>query len=377
MRIGLNLLFLLPGIVGGTESYATALIEELALLDSVNEYLLFLNAESASLPLVLGRNARRVACPVHATRRGARYAWEQLALPSLLRRESVDLVHSLGYVGPLAAPCPQVVTIHDLNYRDPAVSMAWHKRRILGGFVETVAVRAAHILTMSEFSKRQIVEQLGIPAEKVTTSHLGPRRQVRPPDEGTLAWNGVTDDPYVVVFSGSAIHKNIPRLIAAFGQIAQRAPHRLVVIGHLPSDGCVQHAIAVNQLSERVTLTGYLPESEVARALAGADALVFPSLYEGFGLPILDAQAARVPVACSSAGSLPEVAGEGAVVFDPLTVDSIAETVLSILTDRALHDKLVCLGQKNVTRFSWRTTAQTTLGIYERYGGLRAGTFPR
>ena len=374
MRIGLNLLFLLPGVVGGTETYATALVEELALLDSVNEYLLFLNAESASLPLAVGINARRVVCPVHAARRGARYAWEQLALPALLRREDVDLVHSLGYVGPLRASCPHIVTIHDLNYRDPAVRMAWHKRLVLGGFVESVAARAAHILTMSDFSKRQIIEQLGVSPDKVTTSYLVPRRRQHALVEATPSRNSVMAEPYVVAFSGSAAHKNIPRLIAAFGKIAQKAPHQLLVIGHLPSDGSVRRAIEANRLSQRVTLTGYLAEPDVARILAGADALVFPSLYEGFGLPVLDAQAAGVPVACSSAGSLPEVAGDGAAIFDPLAVDSITETVLRLLTDRALHDNMVCLGRKNVTRFSWRTTAQTALNIYERYGASRART---
>src|SRR6185437_253345 len=363
MRIGLNLLYLLPGVVGGTETYATHLIEALSDLDRANDYLIFVNREAAGFPLKTGPNFKRIVCPVSAVHRGLRYGWEQAMLPLQLQQHGVDVVHSLGYVGPLWPGRPHVITIHDLNYRSEYVAMSRLKRRVLGGFVEAGGERAAHVLTLSDASKAQIVKHLRVPPARVTTTHLAPDAE-RTGATATGRAGDANHPPYIIVFGGSAPHKNIPRLIAAFASVAKGIPHSLMIVGHVPADGSVGASISRSGVAERIRTTGYLTTAELAMALRNADLLAFPSLYEGFGLPVLDAQAAGVPVVCSSFAALPEVAGDGALLFDPLSTESIATALVAPISDPALRRSLIAAGTANVARFSWTRTAGLTLDVY-------------
>lgn len=370
LRVGLNLLYLIPGVVGGTEAYAVSLIRALAALDSRNEYLMFVSREAAGLPIVDAPNFRRVVCGVHATRRATRYAWEQLLLPWWLRANRAQVVHSLGYVGPLVAPCRHVVTIHDLNYIHHGASMPAAKRRVLGGFVEGAARRADHILTVSEFSRRDIATHLGVPLDRITVTYNAGRSAGPAAGPGTnavLARYGIRR-PYLLAFSSQSAHKNIDGLVRAFARIAASVPHSLVLVGHAPAGATLLANAARAGVGERVVATGYVPDADVMPLLGGAELFVFPSRYEGFGIPVLDAQRAGVAVACSRAGALPEVAGEAAAYFDPDDIDDMAAVVARCLHDPAARADLRARGLRNVDRFSWARTARETLRVYERLG---------
>ena len=371
MRIGLNLLYLLPGHVGGTQTYATELMTALAALQTSDAYTVYLNEEARDLPLPAG--FERVVCPVRAVRRSARYAYEQFRLPHLLRQHRIDLVHSLGYVCPLRVPCRNVVTICDLNYIALVNAISRSKRVVLGRFVSHSARRSDHIVTISEFSRRQIMRHLGIDGAKVTTTHLGPcarhesgsadlRRQV-------LQEYGI-GKPYLIAFSSLLLHKNIPRLLEAFASACRDLPHQLVLVGHLPVGLNIETDIARAGITDRVTITGYVPGSHIMPLLEQAELFVFPSLYEGFGLPLLDAQQAGVAVACSNAASLPEVAGEGALFFDPTSVPEMAAVLQRCLQDQALRHDLAVKGRANIARFSWERTARETLAVYHAQMGM-------
>jgi glycosyltransferase involved in cell wall biosynthesis len=170
--------------------------------------------------------------------------------------------------------------------------------------------------------------------------------------------------PYILAFSSLSAHKNIARLISAFAHISTAVPHSLVLVGHLPEKTAVRSELeAVGD--DRVRFTGYLPDADVEALMHGASLFAFPSLYEGFGLPILDAQNAGVPVACSSAGALPEIAGDGAVQFDPLSVDGMADALQRCLLDMDLREALVAKGHENARQFSWDRTARETLEVYK------------
>ena len=166
--------------------------------------------------------------------------------------------------------------------------------------------------------------------------------------------------PYVIAFSSSSPNKNIPRLVQAFVQARRDygLPHQLVLVGHKPQDELTNESSAV-------VLTGYMDEPSKQALLAGAEMLVFPSTYEGFGLPVLEAQQAGVPVACSTAASLPEVAGDGAEFFDPHSTEAIAQTIARCLLDDKLRTELRFRGQENLRRFSSEKTASQTLAIYK------------
>lgn len=367
MLIALNLLYLIPGVVGGTETYARSLIHALAAEGKDNEYVVFLNRESADLDVTPGPNFRRVVCPFIAHRRAVRYAWEQAALPLQLMKASPDLVHNLGYVGPLAAPCPQVVTVHDLNYLGHKGRRTAVGRRAFQFFVETSVWRADRVITISEFSRGEIVRHLNVAADKVTVVHSAGRELTDrcvggQPEPISEAVRNVSR-PFVMAFSSLSAHKNIPRLIEAFARISGEVPHSLVLVGHLPENADIRAELE-RAGSERVRFTGYLPDCDVRALMHDTSLFVFPSVYEGFGLPVLDAQHAGVPVACSSAAALPEVAGDGALMFDPLSVDDMAQALKRCLLDMDLREKLLERGRVNALRFSWGRAARETLDVY-------------
>ena len=371
MKIGLNLLYLLPGIVGGTETYAAGLLNGLSRVDVENEYVVFVNSESASWPMPGRENFRRILCPVKASNRAGRYFFEQVRLPKVLKEKGVDLVHSLGYVGPLRPPCPAVLTLHDLHYlhyRAMGNIIPWCKCLILGNLVNQCARRATSVITVSDFSREEICRELKLAREKVTVTKEAPsdlsQRDHRGEKAEVLREHGVSG-PYIVAFAGGALHKNIPRLLEAYGALGGKTGHKLVLIGHLPRD------IEKTNLPESVVATGYVPSEHLSPLLAGAEVFVLPSLYEGFGLPALEAQQAGVPVVCSNVASLPEVAGEGALFFNPLSVQEMAEAIARVLKDKTLRENLQKKGFENVARFSWEKTARETVAVYERVYGRR------
>lgn len=365
MLIALNLLYLIPGVVGGTETYATSLIHALARTDDDNEYVVFVNQGAADLDITPGDNFRRVVCPFIALRRIVRYSWEQAVLPIQLRREAPDLVHSLGYVAPLAARGPHVVTVHDLNYLGHRGRRTAAGRRAFRFFVEQTVKRADHIITISNFSRGEIVRNLAVDESKITVIHEAGHELNGTGSAATSVQSihSPLPTPYVMAFSSLSAHKNIARLIAAFGMISHRVPHSLILVGHLPENPVVRAEIEKTG-SDRVRFTGYLPDDEVRSLLQQSSLFAFPSLYEGFGIPILDAQHAGVPVACSDVASLPEVAGEGARLFDPLSAESIADALSACLLDMDLREKLVRKGCENAARFSWDKVARETLAVY-------------
>lgn len=365
MLVALNLLYLIPGVVGGTETYALSLIHTLSGIDGTNEYIVYVNREGADLDVTPAPNFRKVVCPISAERRAVRYAWEQAVLPLQLLRLQPDVVHSLGYVVPLAAPVKQVVSVPDLNFIGHRGWQNAAGRRAFQFFVQRSVRRANHVITISEFSRAELLRYLGVPARKVTVIHLAGRATAPLPaahSDGQSSRANIAG-PYILAFSSLSTHKNMRRLLEAFDHIAPAVPHSLVLVGHLPRNEAIREGLT-RAGTNKVHFTGYIPRGEVESLMRNASLLVFPSLYEGFGLPVLDAQHAGVPVACSRAASLPEVAGEGACFFDPLSVEDIAETIRRCLLDQDLRGALVRRGHDNTKRFTWEKTARETLEVY-------------
>jgi len=366
MKIGINLLYLLPGVVGGTETYAAGLLRGFAEIDRQNGYCVFVNRESESWPLPQAVNFTRVVCPIRAAGRASRYLFEQVRLPRLLARYRIDVVHSLGYVGPLFAPCPSVVTIHDLNYIALGHTMPGTRRTALRFFSIQSAQRADRVITISDFSKKELCRTIKLDPGKTTVTHLGAMRSGA--SSSSVDWGELTRRyriraPYVVAFGGRTLNKNIPHLIRSFALVKEAFPHSLVLIGHIPSN--VDLASETEEMRDRITITGSVPEEHVLPLLGHADLFVLPSLYEGFGLPLLEAQQAAVAVACSTAGSLPEVGGDGAIYFDPASIEATADTIRRCLADATFRSQLILKGRENLARFSWEKTARETLSVYQ------------
>lgn len=367
MKIGLNLLYLRPSRSGGTETYAKGLLAGLAALDTGHSFVVFLNRECRDWAVPCSTAFERVSCPVSASSAVRRYYFEQIRFPSIVGRYRLDLLHSLGYVAPLRLPCPSVVTIHDLNYKTLGAHMSWLKRRGLGMIVPAVARRARHVITDSEASRAQIISEIHLSPERVSTIHLAPR-VVEPPAPGTL--DSRLDIPprdfYAVCFTSPSPHKNLTRLFQAFAAIQSRLEpgFRLVCIGSAPAEAPFE----TRHAPPGVLLTGFLPDQSVADLVRGARALVFPSVYEGFGLPALEAMALGTAVICSDIPPLREICADAAEYFDPHSIESIAATVAHTLSNPSRLDEMRRRGRALASAFSWEKTARATVRIYEALG---------
>jgi glycosyltransferase involved in cell wall biosynthesis len=370
MRIGINLLYLLPGVVGGTETYAFSLLHALSKIDQRNEYIVFLNRESAELQLPTKSNFRKIICPVTARSRLLRYFWEQFVLPFQAGKYRLDLLHSLGYVQPLHLPCSSVVSIHDVNFHSSAPYLSRVKRVVLRFFVTQSARKADHVITISQASKNQIISVLGVPAEKVTVTHLAAKEaRVHAVGFDVLCQRFHIQKPYILALSSLSPHKNMPALIEAFAIIREKCSveERLVLAGHAPiGKGFLATFVEEKRLGSCVTFTGYVSDEVLASLYGNAELFVFPSLYEGFGIPILEAFTYGTPVALSNVASLPEVAGDAASYFNPQNTEEIAGTIIHMLQDKALQAKLVLKGKERAKLFTWESSARRTLETYEQ-----------
>jgi len=290
--------------------------------------------------------------------RGDRFRlWDRVRLPYAIWRSRADLFHSHSGVSPSHPMTRMVVTIHDLIPLDcradePNVQV-WRDN------LARSAKNARLIITASEHAKERIVHHFRVPPEKIRIVPWAPFSQA----ENVIA-QGEVGMPYALHFGMSDVRKNTVRVLDAWcGLPAEvRAVNHLKIVG-LDSKGL--EAFRQRTLDESIEFRGYVEEVELRRLLSGARFLVYPTLYEGFGMPILDAFAAGVPVLTSSTTSLPEVAGDAAEYVDPNDTDSMAAGLLKLLTDPERRLQLTAMGHARVARYTWETTAEKVAAIFE------------
>ena len=359
MRIALNLLYLIPTKIGGGETYAKGLCGGLAERGGNDEIFVYVNQSARNWPLPDTGRFRKIVCGVSGNHRFARYCYEQMVLPTLLVRDRIDVVLSLGNVSPLLAPCNSVVAISDAYYKHFAKDMSFSRWVALSFFITFSARRCDRIITVSEFAKRELCREFPWATEKITVTYLA--TEVRPAPRESLDGEAVLQNssPYFVAFGSQSPHKNLARLIEAYSDLYDRKElaHELVILGQ---------PAPTSPGAKGVAYTGYLPDETVRSILGGASFLMFPSLYEGFGLPLLEAMAAGVPVACSTAGSLPEVAGDAALFFCPTSVPAIRSALARMSSEAELRESLKAKGYENLKRFSWQKTAMQTRQVLQQ-----------
>lgn len=377
MHIGLNLVFLVPGETGGMEVYARELIPELvAQAPPGTRFTAFVSREAAEAGGPWGEIVPAITVPVRSRRRVQWVAGEQGPLPPLAARAGVELLHSLASTAPLWGRFRRVTTVHDLIYARFPDAHPGIRDRGMSVLVPAAARRSDRLIAISRSTRDDLVTLLGIDAERidVVPNGLGSRPgAARLTDEQTRARFALADRRVLLSLSAKRPHKNLPALIDALARIdAERRP-LLVLPGYGTWHEAELRARAdAAGVSGDVRFLGWLDAQEIEGLWAIADAFVFPSLYEGFGLPVLEAMARGVPVACSNVSALPEVAGDAALLFDPYDVDAIARATQRLLDDAELAGRLRALGREHARLFTWRRSARLTLDSYARALGRSA-----
>ena len=399
MRIGIDYT---PAITlgAGIGRYTRGLVQALSELDRENEYVLFATVRSqvaspkSQVPKPKPQFANLPSCqfsnlpicqfanfhyrPIPVSPRLMAIFWHRLRIPLPVEAfiGPVDVFHSPDFVLPPQRRGARLLTVHDLTFMRYPEGATPELRRYLNAVVPRSVRRADLVLADSESTKRDLAELLDVPPEKVRVVYAGVEPRFRPSFDDELlrqvARRYDLDPPFILTVGTLEPRKNLQRLFAAYALLRQRmhfAP-RLVVVGATGwLTGCIFAALEESGIKEHVQFTGYVADEDLPAVYNLACLFVFPSLYEGFGLPPLEAMACGAPVACSHAPSLPEVVGDAALTFEPTDVEAMADAMLRLLTDSEMRADLIVRGRDRATHFTWTAAATNLLAAYREVAG--------
>ena len=351
----------------GIGTYTRNLLRHLARIDRDNEYVLLCHQPDLGIGAQLGTNFRTVLepSPNYSIR-------EQMHVPWVLHRERPDVFHAPHYVMPPAVRCRSIVTIHDCIHLMFPQYLPSRAAYVYARAAMWVATHRSHrVLTVSEASKRDILHFFNIPPEKIVVVHnaIDERFGVSPAEEATalVRERYQLDHRFVLYVGNIKPHKNLVRVVEAFSGLRKRGfdDLTLLIIGdEISKLPALRRAVHSHKLHKHVRFLGHLPDDTLAILYRLAAVFVFPSLYEGFGLPPLEAMACGAPVVTSNVSSLPEVTGDAAVLVDPYDVGSIADGIARVLSDPALREDMRVKGMARAREFSWERSVARTREIY-------------
>jgi glycosyltransferase involved in cell wall biosynthesis len=367
-HVGLNLIYLVPGETGGTETYARELIPALLEAEPGLRLTAFVNREAAAAGGPWSDLASPVTVPVDARNRLQWVRGEQLLLPRHAAAEGVDVVHSLASTGPARGAFRRVTTIHDLHHR--TVPEAHFGVRGLGMrvLVPLAARRSDRVIAPTEAVRDELVGLLGLAPERVDAVFLGTRPPAAAGDPGLARErHRLGERPLLLTVSAKRRHKNLIVLLEALALVPEASRPVLVLPGYpTPHEAELRERATALGLERDTRFPGWIDDEELESLYAAAAGFVFPSLAEGFGLPVLEAMARGLPVACSDRGAVAEVAGDAALLFDPESPRAVADAVVRLLGDAHERERLARAGRARAAEFTWARTAAGTLATYAR-----------
>jgi len=367
-RIGINAVFLEPRM-GGLDTYVRALVPALLRLAPEVHFTVFCNPRGRAY-LQREEWAGEVELLAHPLIgiRGLKAAGELTLLGALAGRR-VDLLHSVAMTAPLRTRAVNVVTLADVTWivaPDPSEAGTARLWRLT---VPTVARRADRLIAFSNAAAEDVVSHLRVPRERIDVVPLAPGPAGRggaTPERELRDRLSLGAGPVVLTVSAKKAHKNLTRLVRAMAAVVERRPDAVLVLPGAPTahEHELREAAAALGIAANVAFPAYVNDADLAGLYALARCFAFPSVNEGFGIPILEAMRSGLPVACSDASALPEVAGGAARLFDPYDVASIAEALSELLADPALAARLSESGPARAAKFTWEATAEGTLESY-------------
>ncbi|MBA3568562.1 MAG: glycosyltransferase family 4 protein [Pyrinomonadaceae bacterium] len=367
MRIAIDAHSVGTGL-GGNESYAANLIEALAEIDSVNDYTLYVTRDEA---VARFRN-RWPNFRVRSTLPHTPLIRIPLTLSAELRSHPVDVLH-VQFTSPPFAPCPVVVSIHDLSFEHLPETFNRRSRAQLRFTVRRSARMAARVLALSEHARLDIISTYKIAPDRVTAIPIAAPTHFRPVvDEYELQrvrqTYGINGD-YILSVGSIQPRKNLTRLLSAYERLRRTRPEgslpQLVLVGKRA--WLYRETLkAIEKLGTGVIVTGYVPETDLPALYSGALCFVYPSFFEGFGLPPLEAMKCGTPVITGDRTSLPEVVGDGGVLVNPFDIDAIASAIATMVDDSSFRSRLRIESLNRARIFDWRETARRTLEVYKQ-----------
>ena len=365
LRIGINALYLIPGGVGGTEIYLRSLLKALAEIDARNQYFIFTNRETGPDLSPAQANFRAVPQPVPARFRPARIAWEQTILPISVARLGLDALLNPGFTAPIYCPCAAVTVFHDMQHKRHPEHFRWFDLPFWRVLLYASAHLATLLLADSASARADLLRYYRLPPEKVRLVSLG----------ADPIFFGLPRAPDKFLLSVSTLHphKGLDGLLKAFVSFRQKRPDfRLVIAGmrgfHTESLERQRDELG---LANAVEFTGWIPREQLYDLYARAWAFVYPSTFEGFGLPVVEALAAGIPTACSRIEPLSGIVGKAALEFDPGDVTGMSEAMVRLVADEILRARLASEGPRRAALFSWTETARVTLDALVEAVALR------
>ena len=360
----------------GISRYIQGITSRLPGVPGEDRFQLYTNQTLRSWPGVEGQRLRLSSSPVPTTSPIVRILWEQAFLPALVLRDRLDLLHCPLNVQPIATTCPVVLTIHDLTFIRFPERFSRLKQRYLATLTRYSARRARRILADSAATRDDIVTAFGVPAGRIDVVYAACDPDFRPidradPEQVAFRRAHNLPDRFILYLATLEPRKNVDRLVHAYARLVKRGlPHTLVLAG---GKGWgyekIFRAIEEHGLADRVILPGYVSRDEQPRWYNAADLFVYPSQYEGFGLPPLEAMACGVPVVTSNSSSLPEVVGSAGITVNVDDVEALADAMAAVLLDPAEAARLRVLGVQQAATFTWESAAAACVAAYRQAAG--------
>ena len=365
MRIGINGRFLVAKRTG-VQRAAYNLVKTLIEIDRDNEYVIFTGKEQINAPEWNYPNVTVVGDHLRPNESFRNHVWEQIRLPKLAKQYAIDILHSPANVAPLFYKGRSIIHIHDLCF---VVNPQWYSfafRTVYNLIIPMLARRATKVITNSNNSKNDLLQYFNLPAERVSLVYWAVDDTFSLPSAETGASVRIKEDDFILYVGSLEPRKNINLLIESYEKLRHEFPSiktKLVLIGgESPLFASVQ--LKARQCRDDVIFKGFVSDAELGEYYRRARLVAYPSLYEGFGLPPLEAMASGAPVVTSSTSSIPEVVGHAAILVNPRDCDQLTRAMHRVLTNDQLRVSMIKAGSQQVLKFNWYRVARGVLAVY-------------
>jgi len=371
-RVGINAVVLTPRS-GGLLTYLSNLIDHILALPSDIKFSLFFSREFLNDDSRYAELPQSIGLPLSGSQPKTRILKELLVWPRTLRQQPIDLFHSpISYI-PLGVSGPAIVTIHDLGFFHYPAHYTRLRCKYLQKMIARAARKALKIIAISEYTKNDIIETLGIPAEKIECIYHGfdatPFRATHIEEQiARIRAKYQLPEQFILAVGHLEPRKNYLRLLQAFHQLReqQKIPHHLIIVGqenwlYKPFYE-LMHQLKLNNA---VHFTGFVDQADLPAIYQLADVFILPTLFEGFGIPVLESMAAGTPVVCSNVASLPEIGQQAALYFNPYEVADMSEKIWQLINNEQVQQQFIQAGFENIKRFQWHECAQKTVNLYQ------------